>query len=143
MLSFKSFYRENNQVLKLYENIEIEGVGALEAMSDSGNSAFNVLDGRDVEINGTEVSFVTTNKNIPISNKSIVDTIKIHIGSGVNEDRPVVVFNIKFLGNEYKNVPFSIADRSDNDTPVLLGKEFFELLKNANNTDVLINVTEV
>jgi hypothetical protein len=143
MLSFKSFYKENNQVLRLYEDIEIEGVGTLKAMSDSGNSAFNVLDGRDVQINGTEVSFITTNKNIPIGSKSVVDTIKIHIGSGVNEDRPVVLFNIKFLGNEYKGVPFSIADRSDNDTPVLLGKEFFELLKNANKTDVLINVTEV
>jgi len=143
MLSFKSFYKENNQVLKLYEDIEIEGIGILKAMSDSGNSAFNVLDGRNVQINDTEVSFVTTDKNLPIGNKKIVDTIKIHIGSGVNEDRPVVLFNIKFAGKEYKNVPFSIADRSDNDTPVLLGKEFFELLKNANKTDVLINVTEV
>ena len=143
MLSFKDFYKENNQILKLYEDIEIEGIGTLKAMSDSGNSAFNVLDGRDVMINGEDVSFVTTDKNLPISDKKVVDTIKIHIGSGVNEDRPVVLFNIKFAGSEYKNVPFSIADRSDNDTPVLLGKEFFELLKNANKSDVLINVTEV
>lgn len=143
MLSFKDFYKENNQILRLYEDIEIEGVGSLKAMSDSGNSAYNVLDGRDVMINGENVSFVTTDKNLPITDKKVVDTIKIHIGSGVNEDRPVVLFNIKFAGGEYKNIPFSIADRSDNDTPVLLGKEFFELLKNANKADVLINVTEV
>lgn len=143
MVPFRDFYKENSQILKLYENIDIDGIGTLKAMSDSGNSAYNVLDGRDIEFNGDTVSFVTTEKNLKIVDKKIVDSIKIHIGSGVNEDRPIVLFKVNFLGKEYVNVPFSIADRSDNDTPVLLGKEFFEILKNANKADVLINVTGV
>jgi len=129
--------------LKLYETIYLENLGELKAMSDSGNSAYNVLDGRDIEIfdNGKKVKFLSTERNLPVE-KDIVDTIKIHIGSNVNEDRPVVSFNIKFKSNEYKNIQFSIADRSGNETPILLGREFFETLKNSSNKDVFIKTTD-
>ena len=56
--------------------------------------------------------------------RKVVDTIIIHIGSGVKEDRPVVLFDIKLGDEEYKDVPFSIADRSENEYPVLIGKLF-------------------
>jgi len=141
MISFKTYFESN--VLKLYETIYLENLGELKAMSDSGNSAYNVLDGRDIEIfdNGKKVKFLSTERNLPVE-KDIVDTIKIHIGSNVNEDRPVVSFNIKFKGNEYKNIQFSIADRSGNETPILLGREFFETLKNSSNKDVFIKTTD-
>jgi len=141
MISFKTYFESN--VLKLYETIYLENLGELKAMSDSGNSAYNVLDGRDIEIfgNGKKVKFLSTERNLPVE-KDIVDTIKIHIGSNVNEDRPVVSFNIKFKGNEYKNIKFSIADRSGNETPILLGREFFETLKNSSNKEVFIKTTD-
>jgi len=141
MISFKTYFESN--VLKLYETIYLENLGELKAMSDSGNSAYNVLDGRDIEIfdNGKKVKFLSTERNLPVE-KDIVDTIKIHIGSNVNEDRPVVSFNIKFKSNEYKNIQFSIADRSGNETPILLGREFFETLKNSSNKDVFIKTTD-
>jgi hypothetical protein len=141
MISFKAYFESN--VLKLYETIYLENLGELKAMSDSGNSAYNVLDGRDIEIfdNGKKVKFISTEKNLPVE-KDIIDSIKIHIGSNVNEDRPVVLFNIKFKGNEYKNIQFSIADRSGNETPILLGREFFETLKNSSNKDVFIKTTD-
>jgi len=141
MISFKTYFESN--VLKLYETIYLENLGELKAMSDSGNSAYNVLDGRDIEIfdNGKKVKFLSTERNLPVE-KDIVYTIKIHIGSNVNEDRPVVSFNIKFKSNEYKNIQFSIADRSGNETPILLGREFFETLKNSSNKDVFIKTTD-
>lgn len=141
MINFKAYYESN--VLKLYETIYLENLGELKAMSDSGNSAYNVLDGRDIEIydNGKKVKFICTDRNIPVE-KDIVDTIKIHIGSNVNEDRPVVLFDIKFKDNDYKNIQFSIADRSGNETPILLGREFFDTLKNSSNKDVFIKTTD-
>ena len=140
MISFKTFYEAN--VLKLYETVYLNGLGELKAMSDSGNSAYNVLDGRDIEFydDNKKVRFISTEKNIPID-KDVVETIKIHIGSNVNEDRPVVLFDIKFKGSEYKNIQFSVADRSGNETPILLGREFFDTLKNASNKDVFIKTT--
>ena len=141
MVTFKNYFESN--VLKLYETIYLNGLGELKAMSDSGNSAYNVLDGRDVEFfdNNRKVKFLCTEKNIPIE-KDVVDTIKIHIGSNVNEDRPVVIFDIKFKGSEYKNIQFSIADRSGNETPILLGREFFDTLKNTSKKDVFIKTTD-
>lgn len=142
MISFAKYISETN-VLKLYETIYLEGLGELKSMSDSGNTAYNVLDARDIEMfdNDKRVKFITTDKNITLE-KEVVEPIKIHIGSNVNEDRPVVTFNIKFKNNEYKNIKFSLADRSNNETPVLLGREFFDILKNTNkDQDVYIKAT--
>ena len=126
MKLFRRYYYEKN-VVNLIEPITIEGVGTVESMADSGNSAFNVLDGRDIQINGDKVQFVSTAKNLSLQ-KDIADTIVIHIGSGVNEDRPIVEFDIVFKGKKYNKVKFSIADRSKNETPVLLGREFLKSL---------------
>jgi hypothetical protein len=141
MVSFKTFFETH--VLKLYETVYLDGLGELKAMSDSGNSAYNVLDGRNVEFydNDKKVRFTSSENNYPVD-KNVVETIKIHIGSNVNENRPVVLFDIKFKGNEYKNIQFSVADRSGNETPILLGREFFETLKNASNKDVFIKTTD-
>ena len=129
--------------MKLYETVYLDGLGELKAMSDSGNSAYNVLDGRNVEFydNDKTVRVTSSENNYPWD-KNVVETIKIHIGSNVNENRPVVLFDIKFKGNEYKNIQFSVADRSGNETPILLGREFFETLKNASNKDVFIKTTD-
>jgi hypothetical protein len=54
------------------------------------------------------------------------EEIKIHIGSGNKEDRPVVKFNVEINGERYENVPFSIADRSENEYKALLGEEFIK-----------------
>ena len=132
MKPFLSFYHERN-IINLIETIDIEGIGSIQAMADSGNSAYNVLDGRDLEVNNKKVRFVTTEKSLQIE-KDIIDTIVIHIGSGVNENRPVVHFNIIFKGKKYNNVKFSVADRSKNETPVLLGRDFLSSL------NALINV---
>jgi hypothetical protein len=54
------------------------------------------------------------------------DEIKIHIGSGNKENRPVVRFNISINNQKYDGVPFSIADRSENEYKALLGEEFIK-----------------
>ena len=126
MTPFRQYYYEKN-IVNLIEPITIEGVGVVDSMADSGNSAFNVLDGRDIQMENGAVTFVSTPNNLRLQ-KNITDTIVIHIGSGVNEDRPIVEFDIVFKGKKYNKVKFSIADRSRNETPVLLGMEFLQKL---------------
>lgn len=124
MTSFKQFYKR--PILGVGEIIDINGIGPVKAKVDSGNEAFNVLHGINVKDENNEVSFTTVdNKKIK---KPKHDTITIHIGSGVKEDRPVVLFDINVDGKEYKNIPFSIADRTENDEPVLVGEPFVKQL---------------
>ena len=110
--------------LGLVEDIEIEGIGVLKAKTDTGNSAHNVLHGIVKGKQSGNVTFET------IDNKTLTlpfeDDIKIHIGSGNKENRPVVKFNVGINGKKYEGVPFSIADRTDNEYKVLLGEEFIK-----------------
>jgi hypothetical protein len=113
---------EGKMVLSVIENIFIEGIGSVSAKIDSGNEAYNVLHGINTNIAGNEVSFITVNDKRVTA--PLVDTTVIHIGSGVKEERPVVALNIKLKDKIYRNIPFSLADRSENDEPVLVGEPF-------------------
>jgi len=58
----------------------------------------------------------------------------IPVGAGEEETRPVALFDVVILGKQYKDIKFSIGDRSQNEYPCLLGKEFIE------DMDVVIDV---
>ena len=126
---FKTIYRNyflneiaDNDVIGLVEPITIDSVGDVEAKVDSGNGAYNVLHGDILSRRGNNIIIGTVNNKK--LKKQVVDTVVIHIGSGNKEERPVVLFDIVFDGKKYKDVPFSIADRSENEYPVLVGKDF-------------------
>lgn len=126
---FKTIYRNyflneiaDNDVIGLVEPITIDSVGDVEAKVDSGNGAYNVLHGDILSRRGDNIIIGTVNNKK--LKKQVVDTVVIHIGSGNKEERPVVLFDIVFDGKKYKDVPFSIADRSENEYPVLIGKDF-------------------
>lgn len=124
MQSFKEFY--DKPIFGITEYIDIEGVGRLKAKIDSGNEAYNVLHGVDVSEDSENISFTTVGDKKVKAPKA--GDIKIHIGSGVKEDRPIVKLNIKILGKEYRDIPFSIADRSENEDPILVGEPFLKEL---------------
>lgn len=124
MDNFKDYY--NKVILGVNEYIDVEGIGRIKAKIDSGNEAYNVLHGVDVSEEGETVSFTTVGNKKFQAPKS--GDIKIHIGSGVKEDRPIVNLNIKINGKDYKNIPFSIADRSENEDPILVGEPFLKQL---------------
>ncbi|NBP00754.1 MAG: hypothetical protein EBU90_11605 [Proteobacteria bacterium] len=131
MKTFKNFFEETKKVLGVREIVtfpEHPELGNVEAKVDTGNEAHNVLHGIDIKDSGDQVTFNTVNGKTLTLQK--VDTIKIHIGSGIKEDRPVVKLNFNLNGQSYKDVPFSIADRSENEEPILLGEPF---LKNTNS----------
>jgi len=129
--TFKSLYYSyclneisEEDIVGLNEPIYIEDVGKVTAKIDSGNGAYNVLHGKILEKRGNYIIVQTVNdKKIK---KEVVDKVLIHIGSGNKEERPVVEFNIIFDGKKLPGVRFSIADRSENEYPVLIGKQFIE-----------------
>jgi hypothetical protein len=118
-------YHEND-IIGNTEKIYIDGVGDAVCKVDTGNNAFNVIHGIDIKTDGDEVEFTTlNNKRIK---KKLIDNAIINIGSGIKEDRPVMLFNVKLGEKEYPNVKFTISDRTENSEPVLLGKDFLSIL---------------
>lgn len=127
MLSFSKYFYEKNEEFSQKENVKILGVGNYRAKIDSGNDGYCVLHGDNISVNGQEVSFDTIDgKNIK---KQIIDTIKVNVGAGTHEDRPVVEFDIEIKNETHKNVKFSIGNRKDNDEKVLVGLKFLKPIK--------------
>lgn len=128
---FKTIYRnyflneivvDEEDVIGLVEPIELSDIGEVQSKVDSGNGAYNVIHGIIVNKRGDNIIIQTVNNKK--LKKKVVDKVIIHIGSGNKEERPVVLFDIIFDGKKYKDVPFSIANRSENEYPVLIGKDF-------------------
>lgn len=128
MISFSKFFKESvKPTFSEKEPIIIKGIGKYIAKVDSGNDAYCVLHGDDIDINGEDVSFTTDSGKL-IKTK-LVDTITINVGAGVEEKRPIVLFDITLNGKSYQGVKFSIGNRKDNEEKVLLGLKFLKPLK--------------
>lgn len=129
-MSFKKFYEAT--VIGLIEEIDIAGIGKIAAKVDSGNSAHPVIHGTDITRQGDKILFTTVGGKRLI--KDIADTININIGGGHVEERYVVTFRVKFAGQEFDNVAFSVGNRETNEYKVLIGRDFIRQL------DALIDV---
>jgi hypothetical protein len=132
MRSFKQYFVEKT-VLGLEETIYIDGVGQIRAKLDTGNGAFNVLHGVDIQSDGNVVRFTT--ENGVVLEKPVSDHITINLGAGNKEDRPVVLLNVKIGDKVFREIPFSIGNRTENTHKVLIGKLFIQ-----NELDALIDV---
>tara|TARA_R100000278_G_C5451056_1_gene157431 strand:- start:243 stop:659 length:417 start_codon:yes stop_codon:yes gene_type:complete len=125
VISFKKFF-ESKQPLGLIETITFDELGPIESKVDSGNGAYNVLHGVNIDMDDTTVSFDTVNdKRLT---KDLKETIDINIGSGNIENRPVVEFDIEIGDKKYPATKFSIGDRTENEYKILVGKDFIEKL---------------
>jgi len=133
VINFKTFF-ESNKPMGLIETITFEDLGPVEAKVDSGNGAYNVLHGVNLEYSDLDdkfegrshVTFDTVDgKTIK---KRVVEFIDINIGSGNIENRPVVLFNIEIGDKKYPSTKFSVGDRKENEYKILVGKDFIEQL---------------
>ena len=133
MITFKKFF-ESNKPLGLIETITFKELGPIEAKIDSGNGAYNVLHGVNLEYSGLDdnyegkshVTFETVDgKTIK---KRVIEFIDINIGSGNIEERPVVEFDIEIGDKVYPATKFSIGNREENEYKILVGKDFIEQL---------------
>lgn len=136
MQSFNTYCVEK-RVLGLVEDVTIPEIGTVSAKLDTGNGGYNVLHATDIEIldNG-KIRFNTVN-NTKLE-KTMQETIKINVGGGNTEERPVVPFEVSMGQMKYKNVPFSLTDRSMNDKKVLISKSFIQT-----DLDALIDVSKI
>ena len=128
MKTFKDYFNKNILgVREVINFIDFSDMGDVMAKIDTGNEAYNVLHGVDIRDDGELVSFNTVNNKRLTLNKA--DSITIHIGSGVKEERPVVKLSFKLGDKVYRDILFSIADRTENEEPVLIGEPFLKQTK--------------
>jgi hypothetical protein len=115
-------------VIGLEEPVLIKGLGELSAKIDSGNGGYNVIHGTDFHQQGNELMFTTQDSqgNEKRLQSKVIDTIEVNMGGGNIESRPVIELDIKFAGEDYKKIPFSVSDRSTNTNPILISKGFVE-----------------
>lgn len=134
MKTFLQFIEEKS-VLGLIEFFNIDGIGKVAAKLDSGNGAYNVLHGEDIQEQGNKVFFKTVNGRTMLLPK--VDEISINVGAGNIEHRPVVELDFKIGDKEYNGIRFSIGNRSSNLYKILVGKDFIQ-----QDLDALIDVSQ-
>jgi hypothetical protein len=153
MRSFKEFFTEK-YILGLEEDIIIDDVGTISAKLDTGNGAYNVLHGEDLEFgkdkNTQEPIVRFTTVNAIRLEKPIQDKITINLGGEDNyEERPVCLFDCVIGGKKFPNTLFSIGNRANNDHKVLIGKGFIKnelnalidvALKNVADENIEVNV---
>ena len=117
----KNLTKSDVDTVGYFENLELDGIGKINAKIDSGNEGHSVLHATDIKIRGKMVSFKTTNNktlHLPIAS-----TITIHIGSGKIEKRPTVEIDTTFAGKDIGKIRFSLADRSRNSAPLLVSRK--------------------
>ena len=134
MKKFKQFFIEK-QVFGLIEFFDLDEVGKIPAKLDSGNGAYNVLHGEDIQIQGDKVFFRTENGKTLLKDRK--GNITINVGAGNTEERPIVEFDFTIGNKQFTNIPFTLSDRSTNLYKILVGKEFIE-----NELDALIDVSQ-
>lgn len=124
-------------VIGLEEPVLVKGLGELQAKIDSGNGGYNVIHGTDFHQQGDVLMFTTHDSfgNEKKISTKIIDDIEVNMGGGNIEKRPVIELDIKFAGEDYKKIPFSVSDRSSNTHPILISKGFVE-----NELEALIDV---
>ncbi len=132
MINFTQYIAEKN-VVGLIEFFNIDGIGKVAAKLDSGNGAYNVLHGEDIQEQGDKVFFRTVNGRTLLRPK--VGEITINVGAGNTEHRPVVELDFTIGDQEFLKVPFSIGNRSSNLYKILVGKDFIQ-----NDLDAFIDV---
>ena len=128
-------YIEEKSVLGLIEFFNIDGIGKVSAKLDSGNGAYNVIHGEDIQEQGNKVFFRTVNGRTLLLPKK--GEISINVGAGNIEHRPVVELDFTVGDKEYRGIPFSIGDRASNLYKILVGKDFIE-----KDLDALIDVSQ-
>lgn len=124
-------------VIGIEEPILVKDLGEIQAKIDSGNGGYNVIHGEDIMYQGNQVVFLTYDGagNKKRMSKKLKDELDVHIGGGIVQKRPVIELDVKFANEEYKKIPFSVTDRTDNTHHILISKDFVE-----KTIDALIDV---
>ena len=108
------------------EEIEIIGIGKADARIDTGNEMYNVLHVDSAEYSTEDKDMVRLSTMGETKVMPVEEVVTINTGSGNREKRMVVKLDMKIGSKTIKNVKFSLANREDNDYPILVGKMFLK-----------------
>jgi RimK family alpha-L-glutamate ligase len=107
------------------ETLSIEGIGPVVGKFDTGNMVVNSIHADNYEINGDTVTWTHGGKTF--TNK-VVDILTVLQGAIAHdvEKRPMIELDIEFMGKKYPKRRFTLDDRSQKGTPVLVGVPFMK-----------------
>ena len=104
----------------VWETFEHEIFGSLVGKMDTGNSGkASVIHSDDFEIKDKDVIWSLNGKKVK---SKLMDTRKINVG-GKTETRPMIELDLKFQQTVHKYI-FTLDDRGDRTTPLLMNKNF-------------------
>ena len=107
------------------ETLSVEGIGPVVGKFDTGNMVVNSIHADNYEINGDTVTWTHGGKTF--TNK-VVDILTVLQGAIAHdvEKRPMIELDIEFMGKKYPKRRFTLDDRSQKGTPVLVGVPFMK-----------------
>lgn len=107
------------------ETVHIEGFGNLKAKMDTGNGSYCAIHTDKVDIKDGKAHWTYNGKDYShtyVGNKRV----KIRGVMDKYDERPVVNLDVTFGNVTYKDVPFTLVNRSNMSTPVLLNRDFIK-----------------
>lgn len=105
------------------EKVHIESIGWVNAKMDTGNGSYCVIHADKYKV--SDDGYVSwTHNGIEFEHK--LDSIKKVRAMGKLEERPAVLLDLTFNGDVYKNINFTITNRSKMSTPILLNRSFIK-----------------
>ncbi len=116
----KENWKFASQQIGYVEYINIENTGTVKARIDTGNSGYCVAHVSDVDIKKGQVTFKLNGKKLT---KKMLGRKNVKVGDE-EEDRIHVLLDIVFGRKEYKDIEFTLDDRSNRVYPVLIGRKF-------------------
>lgn len=127
-VSNKNNWKKHCKEIGYLEKMIFPEIGIkVDAKADTGNGMYNVLNAENIKIIDDIVSFKTEGKKVVKKLQGLVD---VNVGAvrDYTEKRPTVKFDIEFNGTLYKNVLFTLDNRPDQLSPVLLCRNFLSKL---------------
>lgn len=118
----ENWKRSPSTIVASYEVIKIEGFGPVLAKFDTGNGAQNAIHADEYSIDDANSMVTWKHKGKTFQNK-VIGMIELVQGAfgGKKETRPVIELDIEFMGKTFTKQKFSLDDRSEKNTVVLMG----------------------
>ena len=107
------------------EFISIPGIGQVVGKFDTGNMVVNSIHADNFDVKGNTVTW--THKGKTFRNR-VIETVKVLQGGIAHnkEIRPMIELDIEFMGRVFPKRKFTLDDRSEKGTEVLIGVPFMK-----------------
>mgnify|MGYP003114930608 FL=1 len=107
------------------EYISIPGIGEVVGKFDTGNMVVNSIHADNFDVNGSTVTWSHGGKTFK---NRLIDTVNVLQGGIAHnkETRPMIELDIDFMGKTFPKRKFTLDDRSEKGTEVLIGVPFMK-----------------